>query len=277
MEFTLNIRFADGATVSTACKILTDGNLTAVYADYTGDRVIDENDGGRIPLSLPGLESYMADNRYSEFWCRPAFGTADTLTDVPPETQHFIWRKTDGSWGVIVPVVSEDYKCVLEGTPDGLTAKLFSWYGKLTSCTGLAFVMGEGDDPYALTEACVKYALKLLNNGCLHREQRRYPEIFEYLGWCSWDALQIRVSEAGLVEKCEEFKEKNIPVKWAIIDDMWAEIAKFNGATYETRGDMFKLMHSSSMYDFEASYTRFPDCIAHAIDRIHSYGIMVGM
>ena len=33
MEFTLNIRFADGATVSTACKILTYGNLTAVYAD----------------------------------------------------------------------------------------------------------------------------------------------------------------------------------------------------------------------------------------------------
>ncbi|MBO5256260.1 MAG: hypothetical protein J6C42_02000, partial [Clostridia bacterium] len=97
MEFTLNIRFADGATVSTACKILTDGNLTAVYANYTGDRVIDENDGGRIPLTLPGLESYMADNRYSEFWCRPAFGTADTLTDVPPETQHFLWRKTDAS------------------------------------------------------------------------------------------------------------------------------------------------------------------------------------
>lgn len=276
MEFTLNVRFADETSESSPCRIAEKSGLTAVYADYTGaDRKIDSEYGANILITLPDMASYMADNRYSEFWCRPDFG--EDPTAVPPETQHFIYRKTDGTWGVIVPVVSEDYKCVLEGTPDGLSAKLFSWYSELTSCTGLAFVMAEGEDPFALTEACVKYALELLNNGCILREQRRYPEVFEYLGWCSWDALQIRVSEDGLIEKCDEFKEKNIPVKWAIIDDMWAEIAKFNGAKYDTRGDMFKLMHSSSMYDFEASYTRFPNGLAHAIDRIHSYGIKVGM
>lgn len=276
MEFTLKIRFADGTTASSPCRITEKDGVTAVYAAYTGSEwKIDADHGADILVGLPDLASYMADNRYSEFWCRPDFGSDPSA--VPPETQHFIWKKTDGSWGVIVPVVSEEYKCVLEGTPDGLCAKLFSWYGELTSCTGLAFVLAEGNDPFALTEACVKYALELLNNGCILRKERRYPEVFEYLGWCSWDALQIRVSEDGLIEKCEEFKAKNIPVKWAIIDDMWAEIAKFNGATYETRSDMFRLMHSSSMYDFEASYTRFPHGLAHAIDRIHSYGIKVGM
>lgn len=69
------------------------------------------------------------------------------MKNVPAETQHLIYRKSDGGWGVIVPVVSEDYKCTLEGTEDGLTAKLFSWYDGLTSCAGLAFVMSEGGRP----------------------------------------------------------------------------------------------------------------------------------
>ncbi|MGN1345711.1 MAG: Sip1-related alpha-galactosidase [Eubacteriales bacterium] len=278
MDFTMKVQFADGTVTSSLCKTTEKNGILAVYADYTGEeRWIDAEYGAQIllPLSKSEVASYMADRRHSEFWCCPAFG--EDLTEAPTEIQHFIYRKTDGRWGVIVPVVSEDYKCVLEGTPDGLAAKLFSWYGELSSCTGLAFVMAEGEDPFALTEACVKYALSLLNNGCVPRDKRRYPEVFEFLGWCSWDALQIRVSEEGLVEKCEEFKEKEIPVKWAILDDMWAEIAQFNGAAYKTRGEMFQLMHTASMYDYEASYTRFPDGLAHAVDRIHSYGLRVGI
>lgn len=278
MRFDLKVRFSDGTTELSQCRTCEQNGIIAVYAEYMAAenaKRIDPEFGASVSISLPENITYMADHRHSEFWCRPAFGS--NVSDIPAETQHLIYKKQDGSWGVIVPVVSEDYKCVLEGTPDGLIAKLFSWYDDLTSCTGLAFVTAEGDDPYTLTEICVKYALSLLNNGCAPRDKRRYPEVFEYLGWCSWDALQIRVSEDGLVEKCEEFKEKNIPVKWAIIDDMWAEIASFNGAHYDTRGDMFRLMHTASMYDFEASYLRFPKGLAHAIDRIHSYDIKVGM
>lgn len=52
------------------------------------------------------------------------------------------------------------------------------------------------------------------------------------MGWCSWDAMQIRVSEEGVLEKCREFQEKNIPVQWALLDDMWAEVHEFYGAKY---------------------------------------------
>ncbi len=277
MEFTLKIHFDDNTFSESMCKTTENDGAIAVYADYTGsDRKICSEHGADIVIPLPALDSYMADHRHSEFWCSPAFGKDPR--DTPIETQHFIYRKADsGTWGVIIPVVSEDYKCILKGTPDGLTAVMYSWYGELTSCTGLAFVMAEGENPFILTKTCVKYALEILNNGCTTRENRRYPEIFEYLGWCSWDALQIRVSEEGLADKCDEFKSKKIPIKWVIIDDMWAEIANFNDASYATRSEMFALMHSSSMYGFEASYTRFPHGLAHAIDRIHSYEIKVGM
>ena len=194
---------------------------------------------------------------------------------MPRDTQLLLYRAEDGAWGVIVPVVDRDYKCVLEGEPEGLYAKQFSWKTGRWDCGDLAFVFAEGDDPFALVEKAVRVAAGIL--GTVLRKDRRYPEVFEYLGWCSWDALQIRVSEAGLLEKCEEFREKKIPVRWAILDDMWAEIGKFRGAVYETRQDMFRLMHSASMTDFEAAYDRFPEGLAHTIRAIHAYGMKVGM
>lgn len=276
MEYSGKIFFADQSTTDLLCRTQIKDGVTAVFVEYTDPfgRKIAEDRGVEIAIDTTDFGEYMADWRHSEFWCSPAFG--DDYTKVPHDTQLLLYRKND-RWGVIVPVVSADYKCVLEGTENGLKAVLFSWYSELSDCRGLAFVTAEGEEPYALVEKCVKTALSLLNNGCVPRDKRRYPEVFEYLGWCSWDALQIRVSEDGLIEKCEEFKEKNIPVKWAIIDDMWAEIAPFNDGKYETRQEMFKLMHSSSMYDFEASYKRFPKGLAHAIECIHSYGIKVGM
>ena len=127
------------------------------------------------------------------------------------------------------------------------------------------FVIIEGDDPLYLTELCVRLAVKLLGRAIPLRRDKRYPTVFEYLGWCSWDALQIRVSERGLVEKCEELKKKDIPIKWAIIDDMWAEVSEFPGK-YRTRKDMFALMHSSHLYDYEAAKDRFPMGLSHAIE-----------
>lgn len=254
--------------------VVEEDGAAVVFMDHTGEYPLDPDRGAEITIKLPKGCRYMADRRHTEFWCSPYFGTDPG--ECPGETQLLIYEK-DGLWGVIVPVVSEKYKCVLEGKDGALKAVLYSWYCGMKECRAPAFVTAEGSDPFWLVSRCVRIALGNLNNGTVVREERRYPEIFEYLGWCSWDALQIRVSEEGLVQKCEEFKEKNVPVKWAIIDDMWAEIAGFNGASYSTRGEMFALMHSSSMYDFEASYTRFPDGLGHAVDRIHSYGIKVGM
>lgn len=175
-------------------------------------------------------------------------------------------------------MVSETYKCVLRGEEDGtLTARLFSWYEGLTSCRGLALALKTGENPYALLRDCCREALKALNNGCAPREEREYPEIFEYLGWCSWDALQIRVDEAGLLEKCREFQQKGIPVRWAIIDDMWAEVHSFYGAKYDSFDQMVELMHQSPLYEFEGDPKRFPHKLAGCIERMKAFGLKVGI
>ena len=278
MKFTAVKRTADGVEVPVRLEIAAENGVTAVrpQREVHGPRDVtplDPECGVRILIDPETPVRYMADWRYSEFWCQPFFG--DDLTKVPRDTQSLVYRTQGGTWGVIIPTVDKDFKCVLEGTEEGLAAKQFSWFCGTVMSGDLAFVWAEGDDPYELTERAVRAAAGLL--GTVLRGDRRYPEIFEYLGWCSWDAMQIRVSEAGLLEKCEEFRDKGIPVKWAILDDMWAEIRAFRGAKYESREEMFRLMHSSAMTDFEAAYDRFPDGLAHTVGKIREYGIKVGI
>ncbi len=261
-----NVHVSQTENDGVACVHFKGFTKRCLYADF----------GAGIDFEIPDAEKWMADYRYSEFWCRPAFG--ESFSDVPDETQALVYSKKDGNFGVVFPIVSDKYKCVLKGGDDGkLTARLFSLCSDLKSCDAPALVYAEGKNPYALLENCVKAALKLLGTGVRHRSERRYPEIFEYLGWCSWDAMEIRVNHDELVKKCEEFRDKNIPIKWCIIDDMWAHITDFYDMDYATRDDMFKLMHHSKLYSYKADPYRFPKGLEGCVKDINSYGIKVGM
>lgn len=249
--------------------------VTAVYIDAISAHPLDPEFGAAIEVPL-NAEHWIADYRHSEFWCRPAFGT--DLSLVPDETQGLIYETPGGGFGVLLPVVSERYKCVLKGGGAGkVIARLFSWCEGITDCRALAFLSAEGDNPYKLLEDCTRFGLQLLGNGCKPRSRRRYPEIFEYLGWCSWDAFQIRVNEDGLIAKCDEFKEKDIPVKWVILDDMWAEVRDFWDREYRDAGEMMRIMHSSRLYSFNADPRRFPEGLKHCVEKINGYGISVGI
>lgn len=265
----------EGVEAGVQVRDCPDG-IQAVFADAVSAGPLCPDFGMGIEIDVEGeVEEYMADYRHSEFWCRPHFGT--DFTQIPDETQTLVYRRKNGTFGVILPVVSEQYKCVLKGTESGLVARLFSWSNGLTTCSGLAFVCGEGEDPFAVMERCVETALTLLNSGYPSRKDRRYPDIFEYLGWCSWDAMQIRVSEEGVLEKCREFQEKKIPVQWALLDDMWAEVHEFYGAEYANFREMVELQHRSTLYSFEADPLRFPEGLKHCIDKVKECGLRVGI
>ncbi len=250
--------------------------VQAVTVDVTAAACLDADFGVGVELTIPLLDSWTANYRRCEYWCRPAFGT--TLESVPEHTQGFIYKLTDGRFGVMLPVVSEQYKCELVGNEDGtLCLRLFSWCDTLTECHALAMMTAEGDNPFALLKQCTKTALALLDHGVKMRDERPYPASMDYLGWCSWDAMQIRVCEQQLLEKCEEFKEKNIPVKWAILDDMWGHVEDFYGKEYTTFGEMLQIMHDARLDSFAADPRRFPHGLDGCIDRMKAYGLTVGM
>jgi len=270
--------FSNNNEIVKDCRIEIKENegLFAVYAkSNAGDMFLDGGCGVKITLKNLEFKQYMANYRHSPFWCSPFFGTAPA--DVPQNTQALIYKKDNDTFGVILPVVSEKYKCTLIGSEEGIQAALYSWSDSLINCDALAFIHAEGSNPFELMKNCAEYAISLLGNFTMPREKRSYPEMFEYLGWCSWDALMIKVNEEGLVEKCKEFKDKNIPVKWAIIDDMWADVKNLRNPVFNSRTEMFQIMHRSSLYSFKADSLRFPDGLKHCITEMKKYIPYVGM
>jgi hypothetical protein len=51
------------------------------------------------------------------------------------------------------------------------------------------------------------------------RYQKEYPEVFRYLGWCSWEEYDMRISENSIRKDIEALKASPVPVRYVLIDD----------------------------------------------------------
>lgn len=256
---------------SAGLSMIPAGEGTAVFVEVSlKEGTLDGACAVSLELELPET-AFLADYRHKEYWCSPFF--CKSADEIPDQTQALLWKEGE-LFRYLLPVCSGQYKAVMKG--DRL--RLGSGYDGLSACSVLAFVWGEGKKPYRLAERVTETAFSLLPGGMRGRTGRRYPEVFEYLGWCSWDAFQIRVSEEGLLAKCKEFAEKKIPVRWAVIDDMWEDVKglyDLENPDYET---VFENRHNTKLASFEADPYRFPGGLARCVRRMkEEYGIQAGV
>lgn len=217
--------------------------------------------------------SHMAIHNHTNHWCRPVFG--QDLTQLPEKLVSALLIQKDGSWQYYLPVCADTFKTAIRGCEQGFEFYMYPNCEGITECRDqLAFVMAEGADPLTLMRRCAQVAAKLLGQELKMREERQMPQVLEYLGWCSWDALQIRVNHQGLLEKAHEFRKKQVPVHFAIIDDMWADVPALNEIPEDSSfRDMVRAMHASRLRSFQGDPKRFPKGMEAAITDLKNAGI----
>lgn len=246
-------------------------NITASYdpalGDIFGQNHLDIESAIGIDIAaMPDTDSYMANFMRCSYWC----GTEifDKLSDMPERTQALLTKSKVGNYVYLLTTCDEYFKSNLKANENGgFTLFLYSHFPQ-SKCDTCSLIIGFDPDPYKLPSMTADYGLELMGKSGGLRETRRYPEIFEYLGWCSWDAFHMEVTHDGLVSKAKEFKDKDIPVRWMLIDDMWAECHNNNRKT----------MHSREMYNFEADPERFPKGLKGAVEDLKdNYGMKVGI
>ena len=237
----------------------------ACYVSGRGDRLAYRAD-------IPDTADYLAIENHSPFWCRPFWG--QSLTRLPQRVQALLIRRGN-TYTYWLPVCDETYKTLICGAEEGVGFCTYSNCHTVTACDRqLAFLFLEGADPLALMKEAAREVCRLLDNGLRLREEKTVPEVFNYLGWCSWDSMQIRVNHAGLVEKAVEFRNKGVPVRFAIIDDMWADVPHLNEIPADTEfGKMVSMMHVSTMRAFAGDPKRFPAGMKAAIEDVKREGI----
>ena len=253
----------------------TDGVSTLRVRASVADGTLDATEAICLTLSLENdIRACMADVLYTPHWCRPAFFTSPA--EAPKNTQALLWQYTDGSYGAILPICADGFISTLQGQDGALTLTVTTYEGNTALCDTTAAVFGRDTDPYRLLSAMAAEASTICHTPL--RGARAYPEVFEYLGWCSWDAMEIWVNEGDLLKKCAELRDGGVPVRWVILDDMWAqvdwarELPPFTSHTIS-----FPTMHASKLHHLEADPARFPKGLAHTVSEIKKFDLEVGI
>lgn len=176
-----------------------------------------------VRLHLPVTEqpkNITALYMFSPWWTRPAF--TQRLSELPDKTQTALFCFGD-RYGCFVPAVGARCKAYLTGESDqALTLVLTALHGGLSELNEPLYWYAEA--PTVGEAISLVFAEAARAKHIRLRTERRLPEMFRYLGWCSWNAFYTDVNEQGIREKAAELAEKQVPVKWMIIDDGWLSL-----------------------------------------------------
>lgn len=213
---------------------------------------------------IKGVNRFFATYNKSEFWVHPFFGEWCAL---PEFTQAILTETKENGYRFFTTVCDKEFVSTVRGFEDGFD--IYVWNNCLPNHVDtVALVWGEGTDPYRLPAEVNKETFSLLGKEPIMRTDKRFPDVLEYLGWCSWDAFHMEVTHDDLIKKAQEFSEEKIPVRWFLLDDMWGDVPNNNIPT----------MQSRELDSFEAAPDRFPKGLKGIVKELQEdYGLKVGL
>ncbi len=176
---------------------------------------------GVAGIKLDQMTHLLALERYGMWWSRPVFGASES--QVPADTQYLLWRRKDGLYGLLLPLVDGDLRAFLTGGPEGLSLQVHGAVGGSYPHEALTLLVAIGRDPYELSRQAVHAASRRLGT-FRTREQKRMPAFVDYFGWCTWDAFYGAVDEAKVIEGLESFRKGGISPRFMILDDGWLDV-----------------------------------------------------
>lgn len=137
--------------------------------------------------------------------------------------QFFYWKYSDGVYGAAMPLSGKGYRTTL-GQYDGrFGSKAVSYYSGMKEEDIPQVAIGFSRDPYKLFSRLYREGLKSIGRGGDLIANKKFPEIFKSIGWCSWDASLPgrKLNQELILNSAKSFAEHKLPVKWFLFDDGW--------------------------------------------------------
>ncbi|MBE6625647.1 MAG: hypothetical protein E7628_00480 [Ruminococcaceae bacterium] len=265
------VYFEDGSTQRIPVSFFDDGKTVSWFgkskdaevvlkAEYTEESAVFYIDVkstrplGDKPVIVPA-ETDFADNALIYHHCGGPcwmYCTWDIqIKNHGEKSENMLLRLGDDHYAVTT-LVGTQHRSAID--KDGL----FCYVGtKGSTCFfGPVMAVTVASDPLKSMEINYRHAREVGAIRVPLRDGREYPEMFEDFGWCSWNAFYQQPTSEKIYAKLDELKDKNIPVKWIIIDDGWSPV----------EGNKLKA--------FEEDREKFPEGLKECIRRIkEDYGI----
>ena len=217
---------------------------TPAYVSHTSDNAVSFAVGGAVK---PDAVKFF----YHQYTCWMAHGSCNDFTGLGSRTQNFLARFGDQHYHVL-GLCGDNFRCEFDGTGMHLSV----------GCTGIRDLHGDflaitvSEDPFAAIKQNYEFAREMGAIRIPLKREKKLSHIFDGLGWCTWDAFEQNVTEELIIKKLDELREKNVPIRWILIDDGWF------------------IHQGETLRSFDADPVKFPGGIAGVVDKIkNEYGI----
>jgi hypothetical protein len=182
------------------------------------------------------------------------------LTDLgrmPRGGNFFLWEEQDGTCVSVLPLNGRGCRGWVgnergSGNVQFYASGFDSNYG--FSSIPLALI-SFGNDVYPMVETSYECALELMDVQGRLRREKEYPEIFEFLGWCSWESYRKDIDEESLLKAAMVLEEGPTPIRYLLIDNGWLD-----------------LRNGNILYDFPVNAEKFPHGLEPVVEQIKAGG-----
>jgi len=179
------------------------------YNRFTLDNAVNFSIGGA--LKADAVRAY-----HHLYTCCLQPITCDSLESLRRRTHTAIAKYGDTHVNIL-GICGEDYRCDFDGDGFHLT---FSETGR-QDVSGPILVISRADDPFKAVKQSFLLARKTGAIRVPLKDEREIPDITGKLGYCTFNTYDLDITSELIYRKLDEYKEKNVPLRWVLIDDGW--------------------------------------------------------
>lgn len=152
--------------------------------------------------------------------CQPL--VVKRLANLKRGGQFVMGKLADGRFLALLPLATRQWMAWLRGDAEGLLLEVDHW-GTDGIQIGLAPLLAwaVADHPYEAVNLVWEEAARIPSIA-VHlglRREKKFPEFFHYLGWCTWEEFKWNINEELVIRALEELAVSSAPVRWVLIDD----------------------------------------------------------
>jgi len=178
-----------------------------------------ENGMGLSIGKISGFKRASATDRYKTHWTRPVFPGSEA--DFPENVQFVIWEDEGMGYTAAIPLVGGGMKTVFASENGRLLLRQFSYDMTFRPKFAPVAALSWDEDPYKAIHNVYRLGMDYMGKPGKLRTEKEFPELFNYIGWCSWNAYYRGVTQEKVFNSAESFNKNNFPVGYFIIDDGW--------------------------------------------------------
>jgi hypothetical protein len=133
-----------------------------------------------------------------------------------------IFELNNGECLAVVPIAGPMTMTWLHVSPDGRLVLDFGTMGTdPVSCDAPLMAWARSKDVYTACREAWGEAIGCapVAGSTAWRKDKDYPEVFRYLGWCSWEEYKKKINSDLLVDAVAQIEASGLPIRYMLVDD----------------------------------------------------------